>query len=82
MPPQDDLVVQFKAKLTELETWTNDAMMLLQRINPAIMALLVPIAQAGKALQDQMADVEARNGEAPPQTGPGDEPTPRAALAA
>ena len=56
-----------KGKLQELETWMQDTVGLIQQINPSWSALLVPMAQAGKALLSEVAQTEQRMSGPSPQ---------------
>jgi hypothetical protein len=47
-------------KLAELEQWAGSFAPLLSQINPGLATLLVPIAQAGKALQSEIGNLRAR----------------------
>lgn len=80
MPQSAQLMDMLKAKVGELEEWANQTMQLLQQINPGAMALMVPIAQAGKALQEQIADMEARSGGGSMQPNPGGDIPPGMAV--
>lgn len=66
--PSLDGVSQLEAKLGELESVTSDIMKILSVVHPPSAALLVPIAQAGKALQATVAELKARSGGQSPQT--------------
>lgn len=80
MPQSGQLMALLKDQIGQLEQWANTTMQLLQQINPGAMALMVPIAQAGKALQEQIADMEARAGGGAMQQSPsGDIPPGMAA---
>ena len=48
----------------------NPLAMLIEAVQPAMGALLVPIAQAGKALQSQVGELEAQAGGATPPEPP------------
>jgi hypothetical protein len=70
-------IQQLKSKLGELETLTGDLMILLRTVHPPSGALLVPIAQAGKALMSQVAEIEQRaSGALPSGSGGAPVPTP------
>lgn len=47
-------------KMSELEVWAGQMAPLLSQIQPGLTALLVPIAQAGKALQEEIASMKER----------------------
>ena len=49
-------------KVMELEQWAGSMASLLEQVQPALTALLVPIAQAGKALQGEIAGMKQRAG--------------------
>lgn len=56
-------------KLAELEQWAGGFAPLLSLINPGLATLLVPIAQAGKALQSEIQAMKARTAAPSPQVG-------------
>src|SRR5512146_1032397 len=62
-----DPVALLEAKVAELESWAESTAPLLSQINPAAAALLVPIAQAGKALQSEVASMRERQAGPSPQ---------------
>lgn len=69
-----------KQKVTELEQWASDTMQLLQAIYPPGVALLAPIAQAGKALEATAQELADRLGGGPqPAPSPADIPQPNPA---
>jgi hypothetical protein len=57
LPNPLDLADQLMA---ELEVWAGKAAQLLGQIQPGLTALLVPIAQAGKALQEEIGAMKER----------------------
>ena len=73
MPQAGDMTVMLKQKLGELESWASEMMQLLPVVAPNMLALLVPIAQAGKAMQSQ---IEEMNGRAEAGQGQGGAPPP------
>lgn len=76
-----------KGKLSQLEEWAASTAPLLSQVNPALATLLVPIAQAGKALQSEIESMEQRSagpssqvaGSVPPNL-PGNIPGARPAM--
>lgn len=76
-----------KAQVAKLEQWAAETQPLVQNVNPAFSAYLVPIAQAGKALQQEIESLEQRMagpsptvaGTAPPNL-PGNIPGGRPAI--
>lgn len=82
-----DPVVVLEGKVAQLEQWASEVAPLTNQINPALTTLLVPIAQAGKALQSEIENLKQRTagpspqvmGSAPP-TLPGSMPSARPAM--
>lgn len=76
-----------KSQVAKLEAWAAETAPLTNQINPALTTLLVPIAQAGKALQSEIENLEQRTagpspmvmGSAPPNL-PGNIPGARPAM--
>lgn len=64
MPDPAGLLI---AQCAKLEQWMKDTVTITNQVNPALSALLAPIAQAGKALAMESADIQQRNGAASPQ---------------
>ena len=54
-------------KLSQLELWASETAPLLSQVNPALAVLLVPIAQAGKALQSEIEQLKQRTAGPSPQ---------------
>jgi len=76
-----------EGKMAQLEQWAAETAPLLQQLNPALATLMVPIAQAGKAMQSEIANLKARtSGPSPQVTGsvppnvPGNIPSGRPAM--
>lgn len=61
-PIGGDPIALLEQKIVELERWTSDMASLVQTIHPPAGALLVPIAQAGKAFQAQIQQLRQRMG--------------------
>lgn len=59
-PGGGDPVRMLRQKLQELEQWAGDMLMILRTTLPSAQPLLVPIAQAGKALEEQIRRLEQR----------------------
>ena len=82
-----DPVALLEQKIAELESWAGQTAPLLSQVNPGLAALLVPIAQAGKALQTEIAGMRERmagpspmvQGSIPPNV-PGNIPGARPAM--
>jgi hypothetical protein len=53
-----DPVKVLQGKMAELEAWAASVAPLTNQLNPALTTLLVPIAQAGKALQEEIAKLQ------------------------
>jgi hypothetical protein len=82
-----DPIGVLEQKIAELENWAGQTAPLLSQVNPALAALLVPIAQAGKALQGEVASMRERmGGQSPmvqgsiPPNVPGNVPGARPAM--
>jgi hypothetical protein len=76
-PAQPDVMAMLEQKVVELEQWASDMMKLTQVVHPPLAALLVPIAQAGKAIQSEVQQIKERAGQggglasgAPPAANP------------
>lgn len=76
-PAQPDMLAMLEQKVFELEQWASDMMKLCQAIHPPMAALLVPIAQAGKAIAGEVQQMKERAGQgggmgsqAPPPANP------------
>jgi hypothetical protein len=74
-PASGDMVAQLEKKVNDLEQTAGEIHMLLQQIDASAGALLVPIAQAGKALKQQVQEIKARQA-GPSGSTPGMESTP------
>ena len=72
-PPPIDPLAMLDQKVIELEQWATDMSMLVKAIHPPMGALLIPIAQAGKALQQQVAEMKERLGAQSAPAAPGAE---------
>lgn len=55
------IVAGVRQKTAELKQWAMDTMMLLEQINPALKAILVPVAQVGNLLDEQLTELEKGN---------------------
>src|SRR3954469_2143438 len=82
-----DPISVLEAQVAKLEAWAAETAPLTNQVNPALTTLLVPIAQAGKALQSEIASLRQRtSGDSPQVTGsvppnvPGNIPGARAAM--
>lgn len=62
-----DPVSVLEAKLQQLEQWAAETAPLTNAVNPALTTLLVPIAQAGKALLSEIANLRQRTSGPSPQ---------------
>ncbi len=70
-PSLPDPIALLEQKVADLEQWAGDTAQLIDQIHPAMGALLVPIAQAGKAMQQTLAEMRERGGGSPTvQPGP------------
>jgi hypothetical protein len=76
-----------KAQMAKLEQWAAETAPLLTQVNPSLGTLMVPIAQAGKAMQSEIASLEQRTAGPSPQvqgsvppTLPGNMPGARPAM--
>lgn len=56
-----DPVTVLQGQVAKLEQWAADTAPLTTQINPALTTLLVPIAQAGKALAAEIQNIQQRN---------------------
>lgn len=58
------------AAVARLESWAAETAPLLNSVNPALTTLMIPIATAGKALQEEIASLRQRtSGPSPQVTG-------------
>lgn len=65
-----DPVTILEMQLAKLEAWAAETAPLTNQLNPALTTLLVPIAQAGKALQAEIAKLKQQTaGPSPMVTG-------------
>jgi hypothetical protein len=62
-----DPIAVLEGRMEMLEEWAKGTAPLLTQINPALGTLLVPIAQAGKAMQSEIANLKQRNAGPSPQ---------------
>jgi len=60
-------VTVLEGKMAQLEQWAAETAPLLTQLNPALATLLVPIAQAGKAMQTEIANLKQRTAGPSPQ---------------
>jgi hypothetical protein len=82
-----DPVSVLETQMAKLEQWAAETAPLLTQVNPALGTLMVPIAQAGKAMQSEIANLKQRmSGPSPQVTGsnppnvPGNIPGARPAM--
>ena len=82
-----DPISVLEVQLSKLEQWASETAPLLTQVNPALATLLVPIAQSGKAMQSEIANLRQRmSGPSPQVTGsnppnvPGNIPGARPAM--
>lgn len=82
-----DPLTVLEGKMAQLEEWASEVAPLTNQLNPALTTLLVPIAQAGKAMQSEIANMRQRTaGPSPMVTGsvppnvPGNIPDGRPAM--
>ena len=82
-----DPVNVLEAQMAKLESWAAETAPLLTQVNPALGTLMVPIAQAGKAMQTEIARLKQQTaGPSPQVTGsvppnvPGNIPGARPAM--
>ena len=80
-PDYQKMTEDLKAKLVELGKWIQETGAMLQMVNPGAAPLLLPIASAGKALEEQINSGDQGAGAQPPEAGPSGE-VPARALAA
>jgi len=64
-PSMPDPVQALKAKVMELEKWAGETDNLLRQLAPGAAPLLVPIAEAGKALAQEIATLEQQRSTGP-----------------
>ncbi len=65
-----DPISILEAQVAKLEQWAAETAPLTNQINPALTTLLIPIAQSGKALQAEIANLRQRtSGPSPQVTG-------------
>jgi hypothetical protein len=62
-----DPVSVLEGQIAKLEAWAAETAPLTSQVNPALTTLLVPIAQAGKALQAEIANLRQRTTGPSPQ---------------
>ena len=82
-----DPVSVLETQMAKLEQWAAETAPLLTQVNPALSTLLVPIAQSGKAMQSEIANLKQRmsgpspqvQGSVPPNV-PGNIPGARPAM--
>jgi hypothetical protein len=82
-----DPIAVLETQMAKLEQWAAETAPLLTQVNPALGTLLVPIAQAGKAMQSEIANLKNRmsgpspqvQGSVPPNV-PGNIPGARPAM--
>ena len=82
-----DPIAVLETQMAKLEQWAAETAPLLTQVNPALATLLVPIAQSGKAMQSEIANLKQRmSGPSPQVTGsnppnvPGNIPGARPAM--
>jgi hypothetical protein len=61
-----DPTVMLEQKIGELEKWASDMMMIVDQVHKPLSALLVPIAQAGKALRQEVTKLKEQKGQGGP----------------
>ena len=82
-----DPVSVLETQMAKLEQWAAETAPLLTQVNPALGTLMVPIAQAGKAMQSEIQNLKQRmsgpspqvQGSVPPNV-PGNIPGARPAM--
>lgn len=74
VPTGGQLIGQLEQKANELEAWAGETARLIAAVQPSLGAFLVPIAQAGKALQAEVGQLKQRLGQGP-SLGPMSAPT-------
>ena len=82
-----DPISVLETQMAKLESWAAETAPLLTQVNPALATLLVPVAQAGKAMQSEIANLKQRmsgpspqvQGSVPPNV-PGNIPGARPAM--
>jgi hypothetical protein len=79
IPSMVDPVSMLEAKLRELEQWMADMLSLTNRVHPPLKALLVPMANIGKAFEAEIAELRQRTQEPSPMMGGAESMTPAAA---
>jgi hypothetical protein len=62
-----DPISVLEGKMAQLEQWAAETAPLLTQVNPALGTLMVPIAQAGKAMQSEIANLRQRTANPSPQ---------------
>ena len=82
-----DPIEILEQQMAKLEEWAGQTAPLLRQVNPALAALLVPIAQAGQALQQEIGDMKQRAGSpssvvqgSNPPNVPGNQPSAQPAM--
>lgn len=71
-----DPVSALEAKVAELEQWAGEVSRLLNQVQPSLVALLTPIAQAGLALRAELAQMRDRSQAGPKVSGTNVAPPP------
>lgn len=71
-------IQQLRDKVRELARVAEEIATILRAVNPSALAFLRPIVEAGRALEQEVIEAEARRGGAgrPPATPPGPTPGP------
>lgn len=62
-PDPASIVSMLRSKIQQLQQWASEMMPLLQSSNPSAVPLMGPIAQAGRALEEQIAQMETAHGQ-------------------
>lgn len=82
-----DPIAVLEGQMAKLEQWASETAPLLTQLNPALGTLMIPIAQSGKAMQSEIANMKQRTANPSPQvTGsvppnlPGNIPSGRPAM--
>jgi hypothetical protein len=69
-------IVQLLSKIDELEQWAGQVRSLLNLVQPSLIPLLVPIAQAGLALRAELNAIQQRATAGPQAAPPAPAPPP------